>query len=186
MKKYVILLLFFWVTHSVFAQLDSSLSGSGVVYPPFSFTAWDGFSLGEEADQVLVQTDGKILLRGYFVTNASDQATRRTVLLRYNVDGTLDTGFGNEGKVVAPYISGTFYNYSKAMLDVNGKIVLFQQTFGGNVVILRINDDGSVDNTFGSGGILNVGFGLAPNMPTIDMEITSSGKINLLNRLAIY
>jgi uncharacterized delta-60 repeat protein len=50
------------------------------------------------AHSVTMQPDGKILVAGY----TSDGHTDYFALVRYNADGTLDTSFDGDGKVITP------------------------------------------------------------------------------------
>jgi uncharacterized delta-60 repeat protein len=87
-----------------------------------------------------VLQDGKILAAGW---SANDTA----LLIRLNPDGTLDTSFGNAGKVA-------FQNPSLWVQDLvvqaDGKIILA----GGNAAFtaVRLNPNGSFDGSFGNGG----------------------------------
>ncbi|MCX6181655.1 MAG: T9SS type A sorting domain-containing protein [Bacteroidetes bacterium] len=91
-----------------------------------------------------IQPDDKILLIGYFVKNIKGYIDEKNIL-RLNKDGSVDSSFVAHGV-------GTGY-YSVLALQKNGKIVL-----GGMLVIddleytrpcvLRLNSDGTSDNTF--------------------------------------
>jgi uncharacterized delta-60 repeat protein len=68
----------------------------------------------------MVQPDGKILVAGqaYNGLNTSDFA-----LVRYNADGTLDTTFSDDGKVITPVGLANDLGYSVA-LQPDGKILV--------------------------------------------------------------
>ena len=94
---------------------------------------------------IIIQNDGKIVVAGYHY-NGSNQDF---VLARYNIDGSLDNTFGSSGIVITDF--GFFdYCYSIAMQS-DGKIVAAGQS-NDNIALARYNIDGSLDNTFGSGG----------------------------------
>jgi uncharacterized delta-60 repeat protein len=99
---------------------------------------------------IVVQTDGKIVLGGYFNTYNS---TSVSGIIRVNGNGTVDTGFQNA------LISGS-YVYSLA-LQSDGKIVAagdFQQSSPNdslhplvssvNPSLVRLNADGTLDSAF--------------------------------------
>ena len=97
------------------------------------------------ARSVAIQSDGKLLVAG--------QAGnfRRVTLTRYNVDGSLDAGFGSGGKVTELRL-----RISPALaLQGDGKIVVAaggQASLGG-VAVTRYTPTGAPDTTFGEGGI---------------------------------
>ncbi len=101
------------------------------------------------ADAVLLQADGKIVISGS--ANISDMAA-----VRYNTDGTLDSSFGTGG-IVRIYFGTTKYvaRADDIAGQSDGKLVLFGR--GNNqFAIARLNTNGSLDSTFGSGGKLAI------------------------------
>ena len=67
---------------------------------------------------VAIQPDGRILVGGYARVWSSDQF----VLVRYNADGTLDTGFSGDGMVTTAI--ETWSNAYSIALQPDGKILL--------------------------------------------------------------
>src|SRR5258708_2356669 len=109
------------------------------------------------ANAVAVQTPGdKIFVAGHaFVDFAAD--TSDIILLRYDADGTPDTGFGTNGAVVTDL--GAFDNaFSVALYpDPDNRIVVSGNTGSGAAVsaaVLRFTPNGALDTTFGTGGIV--------------------------------
>src|SRR6266536_2345728 len=94
-------------------SLDTSFNGTGKVTTDFG---GDG---NAEGRSVAVQTDGKIVVAGY----ATAGNTEKFALARYNADGTLDTSFGDSGRVMTDVgISGS--NATGVALQKDGKIVV--------------------------------------------------------------
>jgi uncharacterized delta-60 repeat protein len=128
--------------------LDTTFDGDGHLLLP-------GFLVGY--DDVVVQADGKILVVeniGGYDTTISDLS-----LVRYNVDGSLDTTFGNGGKVQENGVAGIL-DEPNVLLQSDGKI-LVGTTKGNNVTrfeLIRYNPDGSPDNSFGTGGSVSTQF----------------------------
>ena len=111
----------------------------------------------EEAREVVVQSDGRIVVAGYSATGSN----RDFALVRYAIDGSLDPTFGIGGKVVTPIGSSNDYAYGVA-LQSDGKIVAVGTTFVGSYYdfgLARYNVDGSLDGTFGSGGKVTTSVG---------------------------
>jgi uncharacterized delta-60 repeat protein len=138
------LLFLLCVSISLHAQpeLDISFKGTGLVTSDF------GQGTGYMAAAV-VQPDNKIVGIGRWL---SSTFILHTALIRYNEDGTLDTSFGSQGRVLQPGGVAT-----AGAIQPDGRIVVTGvaagQTSGvSNILVARYNPDGSPDTTFGSGG----------------------------------
>ena len=131
-------LVVFALPASLMAQagsLDPNFGSGGIVS-----TANTGANAGA------LQGDGKILVAGSISTA---QNAQQPGLLRYNTNGTLDSGFGAGGKVV---IAGSNAGPAFAVaVQTDGKILAAAPA---NLVltVFRFNSNGSVDSTFGSNG----------------------------------
>ncbi|MEO7540228.1 MAG: hypothetical protein ABIV21_09375, partial [Pyrinomonadaceae bacterium] len=90
----------------------------------------------------VVQTDGKILVGGGYWEDAISEYYG-SFMVRYMPDGTPDSSFGNNGKVVFR----TDYDFATdIVLQPDGKIVTIGST------VRRYTSSGMVDTTFGNGG----------------------------------
>jgi uncharacterized delta-60 repeat protein len=97
---------------------------------------------GPAAAPITVQSDGKVLITGYF---DSVDGIARTVLARLNANGSLDNSF-----VPATNIQ---YVYT-ATLQPDGKLLAscwFCQNASCDIRLVRLNSNGSLDNTFNPG-----------------------------------
>ncbi len=111
-----------------------------------SFIVGSGFD--SQVNVIKPQSDGKILVGGFFTTfNGIDCPDK---LVRLNIDGSLDTTFNSGGSGIGG-ISG-FGNVNCIDIQTNGKILV-----GGNFTnyngvdypnLVRLNSDGSLDTTF--------------------------------------
>lgn len=90
---------------------------------------------------VAVQFDGKVVMAG---GNRGNFA-----LARYNSDGSPDIDFGRGGKVATDF--GAFDYALAVAVQADGKIVAAGDS-GGDFALARYLSDGSLDDTFGSGG----------------------------------
>lgn len=126
--------------------LDTSFGIGGKVQTTF-------FGEQSNANSIVIQPDGKIILGGWTnnVPFGYDFA-----LIRYNSNGSLDTTFGVNGKVVT--IVSNFYSdsISKIILQSDGKIIACGRNREptGNYVLVRYLASGILDNTFGTNGIV--------------------------------
>ena len=80
-------------------------------------------------------------------------------IARFTPSGQLDATFGNGGLVTTD-ISGVFPAVSAVIVQPNGQIVVGGASASGirhqpvNTVLVRYNSNGSLDTTFGTGGIV--------------------------------
>ncbi|MCK4663705.1 MAG: T9SS type A sorting domain-containing protein [Bacteroidales bacterium] len=145
--------------------LDNTFGTNGIVITP----------VGEYYDwpyAVAIQTDGKIVVTGniYITYYNSD-----IIVIRYNTDGTLDNSFGAEGKVITA-VSSTDDNASAVAVQTDGKIVTAGSS-GTDFAVLRYNTNGTLDNTFGTNGIIitDNGFARAIILQTDGKIVTAGG-----------
>jgi len=128
-------------------QLDTSYGDAGFVQTNIS--SYNDFN--QKTGAVLVQVDGKIVMAGVSDNgNGNDFA-----LIRYNPDGTLDTGFGGDGKLTIDI--STNDTFTDLIQQADEKIVVLGNIWSGtsnDIVLLRFNVDGSLDTTFGTDGVV--------------------------------
>lgn len=116
----------------------------------------------------IVQSDGKIVLIGDGPdTDVGGDDTDMEVV-RFNVDGTLDTSFSGDGKAFINFDAGGA-NYDRALDGVqlaNGKLILVGNAEvtgqGRDFAIVRLNADGSRDTSFDGDGRVTLHFDLDP------------------------
>lgn len=137
----------------------------------------------ESAAGLLILPDGKIMISGSIDLPSSQDTS--FALLRYNSDGSVDPTFGNGGTVTTNIGVDDDQAYAIA-LQSDGKIVAagrrgiqFYPTDQrkGNVALARYNPDGSLDATFGNGGIVVNDFGQGLESYAIALMIQPDGKI---------
>jgi len=121
-------------------RLDNSFSEDGKLTT----------DVGSDSDYlqgISVQADGKILAAGYSKNGAKGNDFS---LVRYNTDGSLDTGFGSNGTVLTDFAQKADQAYD-VKLQSDGKILLSGISFntkGAAFALARYNADGSLDTTF--------------------------------------
>jgi uncharacterized delta-60 repeat protein/uncharacterized repeat protein (TIGR01451 family) len=134
----------------------------------------DFFGANDGARGAVVQPDQKIVLSG-FTTNGSE---RQWALARFNLDGSLDTTFDQDGKVVLDL--GSTSEAFKVALQADNKIVAVGDSRPQNSLdftIVRLNPDGSLDNTFGTNGVVRVDFGNADRAIDVAIDNSNDGGI---------
>ena len=153
-------------------SLDVSFDGDGKV----STNIGDSGSNYSGGLSVTVQTDGKILVSGY-----GYNAWPEFGLVRYNSDGSLDTSFDGDGKVMTnlAYLLGENpshegYGYS-VTVQADGKILVVGVS-GSSSVLVRYNNDGSRDTSFDGDGIVFTDAGRAYSVTVqTDNKILTAG-----------
>ena len=85
-------------------DLDLTFGGTGTV------TAAIG-SGDDTGNCMVIQNDGRIVVAGYSRNGSNEDFA----LVRYNADGTLDTGFNGNGKVITDFGGAYDYGYSVAL-----------------------------------------------------------------------
>jgi uncharacterized delta-60 repeat protein len=97
-----------------------------------------------------IQADGKLVQVGGCV-GAID---RDFCIVRYNTNGSLDTGFGTAGRVVTPVSNGNDFARSVAA-QADGKLIVVGECFNGtntDLCAARYHTNGALDTSFGGGG----------------------------------
>src|SRR5262252_1042595 len=127
-------------------DLDKTFGSSGLVLTSFGPPS--------QANAIVVQLDGKIIVAG--------QASAQVGIARYNPDGSLDSTFGAGGKVMTS--AGQSAAADALAIQPDGRIIAagtvhFNTIAYDDWLIVRYNQDGSLDNSFGSAGIVTTNFG---------------------------
>jgi uncharacterized delta-60 repeat protein len=125
----------------------------------------------EVANSVAIQSDGQIVVVGT-VQNASSTSNDMAIV-RYNSDGTLDMGFGTGGKVTTA-IPSAGSSASSVAVQLDAKIVVAGGG-GSGYAVVRYNSDGTLDGTFGTGGIATTAVGEGGSGGSIALQL--DGKI---------
>lgn len=122
-------------------ELDPTFNGTGKLDSGITFTtAWAA------PRTMVIQPDGKILAAGYI----SDGPRSRSVIVRYNVNGSVDTSFGTGGAAELVYSDHVTAAGFEMKLQPDGKIVLAIAAIGEfGCGATRLNANGSIDQGFG-------------------------------------
>lgn len=148
---------------------DSSFGSSGYASTPYG--AWAAAA----AD--VVQPDGSVVTAGQTDVNG----TNEIIATRYTPSGQLDSTFGNNGIVTVPIGGDATMDSGAALaLQPNGKILIagagvanYRQDFA----VVRLNPNGSLDQSFGSGGVATLPVGDAAYATAVSVD--RSGNIDV-------
>ena len=156
------------VRHDADGSLDATFGTGGIVTTPVG--AGDEIARG-----LLVQPDGKIVAVGY----SNNGANNDFALVRYEADGSLDATFGTGGIVTTP-IGTAGDNALHVARQSDGKLVVAGYAAmpgtGIDPVIARYEENGTLDGTFGTGGIVTVPVGAGTDT-LAKVAIQPDGKI---------
>ena len=147
---------------------------SGVLDAGFGQNGKQTIDFGLSSSQVYevaLQPDGKIILAGH----AGDNNEFYFALARLNINGSLDSSFDGDGKVVLD--RGL---YAKMVIQQDGKIVVAAQSdqsqFATDIVLLRCLSNGVIDQGFGVGGKVVTDLGSAGDK-VFDLLLQPDGKL---------
>jgi uncharacterized delta-60 repeat protein len=131
-------------------NLDSSFGSGGKVV-----TRIDGRTT--TARTLLIQPDGKIIVAG-----TAGATSDHGLIVRYNVNGSLDTSFGSSGAVEVDFF-GTGDSFGAIALQPDGRIIAAgtatnPATNLNNFALARFQSDGGLDSSFGTNGKVTTSF----------------------------
>ncbi len=171
-RLFFILLLIF-TSCKAYSQpgvLDAAFGNKGKVLTAIGF-------YHSSASNAVLQADGKIIV----IAGAQLANTNSFALVRYNVNGTLDSAFGNGGIMLnssQPFYSG----YLSLALQEDGKIIVSGFVGGNNFSLSRYINNGSVDSSFGENGVSTADFN-ANSGSVSEVFIKPDGKIVAIGRV---
>jgi uncharacterized delta-60 repeat protein len=155
-----------WAIIFIAAAIGAEAAGPGALDLTFGLrgtVALNPSTQFKDTHAVTVQPDGKVLITGWIQSCPSAPCHGDIIVIRYNANGTLDTGFGTNGVVITDYSRQNESAYDIAV-QADGKIVVAAGLGGGpagpsdpnfdilGFKLVRYNTDGSLDTSFGTGG----------------------------------
>src|SRR5688572_6898084 len=167
MKKYFTFFIGFLILQSfAWSQTLDPTFGTGGQVGPIS----NGFTASSLGNAMALQADGKIVVAGYYYNGVNYDFA----VMRLNADGTVDNTFDGDGLRTINTTGNNDYAFGVAIQN-DGKIVLTGYSYyyttytccsggwgGGcstcytyyyDIAVVRLNTNGSLDNTFDGDGI---------------------------------
>jgi uncharacterized delta-60 repeat protein/uncharacterized repeat protein (TIGR01451 family) len=157
---------------------DTTFSSDGVDVR--DLTAFDDL-----AQAVVIQPDQKIVVAGFTGPGGF------MALLRYNTNGTLDGTFDGDGIAQAQTVGGLDDRLYDVALQPDGKIVAVGAELNpaSDAIVSRWNTDGTLDATFGTGGIVKIDQGGIDGAFAValqaDGRIVTAGSSSNVTRFAL-
>ena len=150
-------------------SLDPTFGSGGLVV-----THIPGLSGSDTAYDVALQSDGRIVVVGL-----KSEAQFEMIAIRYLGDGALDPSFGVNG-IARPSLPGSNSALAVA-IQTDGAILLGGMTRPSSapqrMSVVRLQANGSLDGTFGSGGVASVdASGNGTGAIVFDMALQTDGR----------
>ena len=175
MKTAFLFLIFVFTIVFSFSQIPSPLPGFGVNGK--MTTSFPGHS-SASCYSMAIQADHKIVLTGIAYSGSQYDVA----VARYNTDGTLDNSFDGDGRLIIDLGVNSLDDGQAVKIQPDGKIVILgttsinNATSGYDLLLVRLNPDGTLDNSFDGDGILVKDYGGTSQFAR-DMLIQPDGKI---------
>lgn len=146
-------------------NLDPAFGDGGLVVTAFV----DDPDLVDASWATAERPNGGLFLAGE--TCDADYFVCELAVAAYLEDGSLDPSFGGNGLVTTdPGTAGTLYWPGRVVAHANGSLtiggIVFQDDDSVDMVMVQYNADGSLDDSFGAGGIAITDLAGADDFPT--------------------
>lgn len=136
---------FVLIRYQADGTLDPAFGAGGI--------ATTNITRDDQAGSILLQADGKIVVAGF--TDLYRDYNMVFALVRYSADGEIDSGFGQDGKVITDIGAGP-EGVSSVLIQEDQKIVAVGTRDGRHFALARYGSDGALDPSFGTGGIVSI------------------------------
>jgi len=167
---------FVCIRYNTDGTLDTSFGTDGIVTTDMQTGSDD------VAYSIALQNDGKIVLGGY----SDDGSQKKAAIIRYNTDGSIDSTFGAEGKVLTSFEEEQASEIKVLKIHaLTGNIIV-----GGNTmisttkakpVVARYLSSGTLDTDFNETGIRLLWVNTNDNqylMTIEDLVVQTNGKVS--------
>ncbi len=159
-------------------SLDSTFGINGKVFVNIPV------ALEEGPSSIHIQSDGKLLMSGVIIDSLFNTGTFNDghvpSIIRFTINGIIDSSFGTNGIVVKKeYLTSADALNTDIAVQEDGKILLLTDALEGRqihfAVLHRLNQNGTPDNNFGSGGVVQV----YPNGEPFYISLTTCNTVNV-------
>ena len=149
--------------------LDASFGDEGKVSTYFGANSY--------AHGIVIQADRRIVVAGYVCLSNTNCDF---AIARFTPDGSLDTSFGGDGKVIIDM--GNFNSANDLVIQPDGKIVVVGASGDSDrrnlaFAVARLNSDGSLDASFDGDGRVITSLGSFSYAGAVAVALQTDGKI---------
>ena len=158
--------------------LDDTFGTAGVAVTELSTDWHDTLYISDlQVINMTLLSSGKLLVVGYTSTGDFDMNTPDMIVIRYLSDGTVDTTFGYNG-LARIHVNGEDHAYA-VVEKSDGKLIVVGDSViqfnNPSPVILQLNENGTLDNTFGTNGVTQTLLGSSGN--SFNLAVQDDNKI---------
>jgi len=146
-------------------SLDASFGSGGIVVT--------SSAIFDAGNALVLQRDAKIVI----LSGSEDVFGGALIaVLRYNADGSVDSSFGDEGRVLTDFGSVAIANALALQSDDKLVVAGWVQTNSDDFALVRYNPDGTLDGSFGMGGRVTTDFAGGSDL-AFDLSVQPDGKL---------
>jgi uncharacterized delta-60 repeat protein len=167
--------------YNIDGSLDPTFGNGGKVKTHFPGVT----NTGSTASSIALQLDGKLVVGGSY---KNEGTPHQFALARYNANGSLDSTFGNAGKVVTFIGAGDAFA-TALVIQSNGRIVLTgysETTQDHDFTLAGYTSNGTPDSTFGNAGLMTTDFSGGSDDIPYAMALQSDGKLVVVGQTGDY
>jgi uncharacterized delta-60 repeat protein len=158
--------------------LDTTFGNGGVIFKNYT-PGGNTF-----VNSLIIDSSDRILITGVTgVTSVTSvtNSVKNMFITRYLTNGTVDTAFSDDGVIIKNYTPrGQTEGFSVA-IDSSGRVIVTGYSRGTNSVssmfITRYLTDGTLDTTFGDGGVIFKNYTPGGNTEGFSVAIDSSDRV---------
>jgi uncharacterized delta-60 repeat protein len=141
-----------------------------------SFGTNSAVTLDFTSNSITVDANGGIVVGGHKFSAGT--SSEKGVVARFLSNGSPDATFGGTGEVTTQFNQTSYYGFA-IVAQADGKIILAGRVDGnaptvsgiyGFIGLVRYNTDGSLDNSFGSSGIVTTAIGADSAATSLALE----------------
>ena len=167
---------FFVARYLADGSLDASFNGAGYAVTSF-LPAGGGALLFDQCNAVAVASDNSVVAAG----ETDETGPSHVGVMRFTSDGTLDAGFASGGRLdIDGAASPTANSAAHALwIQPDGKVVIAGYAGGtsnNDVLVVRLNANGTLDQTFADHGIARTPIGAGEDIANAVM-VQPDGRI---------
>ena len=167
--------------YNIDGSLDPTFGNGGKVKTHFPGVT----NTGSTASSIALQLDGKLVVGGSY---KNERTPHQFAVARYNANGSLDSTFGNAGKVVTFVGAGDAFA-TALVIQSNGRIVLTgysETTQDHDFTLAGYTSNGTPDSTFGNAGLMTTDFSGGSDDIPYAMALQSDGKLVVVGQTGDY
>jgi uncharacterized delta-60 repeat protein len=141
--------------------MDSTFGVKGIITTTFLV---NNIKTDAYARTIIILPDSNFLIGGYALFSEYPFGTQPAIVIfKFKLDGSLDSSFGNNGRVFTKFRSGnTLALQADGKIVAGGTVILYDPTVinsPSDFSLVRYKNDGSIDSSFGTNGMVNTQFG---------------------------